>query len=148
MWGSTWACTRARTALKNLVTPPLVEGNILSIEPGHYEAGKFGIRIENLALVTRDERFSTSERTWYRFQAVTLCPIDRRLIDTRLMTQDQVVYLNDYHRRVYRELSPHLDRAHRVWLKTGDPEAVGEFGRTDASPVLRRGAVETTRRVP
>ena len=103
--------------LKNLVTPPLVEGNLLSIEPGHYEAGKFGIRIENLALVTRDETFSTPERTWYRFRAVTLCPIDRRLIDTSLMTRDQVAYLNDYHRRVYRELSPHLDRAHRTWLK-------------------------------
>ncbi|MFH2052453.1 MAG: aminopeptidase P family protein [bacterium] len=104
-------------SLKNIVTPPLVEGNLLSIEPGHYEAGRFGIRIENLAFVTRNEKLSKGGRTWFGFHAVTLCPIDRRLIDRKLMTRDQIDYLNAYHKRVYRELAPRLDRAHKDWLR-------------------------------
>ena len=104
-------------SLKNLVTPPFVEGNLMSIEPGHYEAGKFGIRIENLAFVMVDEKLSKAGRTWYRFHAVTLCPIDLSLVDRKLMTADQVKYLNDYHKRVYAELAPRLDSEHKAWLK-------------------------------
>ncbi len=104
-------------SLKNIVTPPLVEGNLMSIEPGHYEKGRFGIRIENLAFVTRNEKLSRGGRTWYGFHAVTLCPIDRRLIDRKLMTRDQIDYLNAYHKRVYKELAPRLDKAHRDWLR-------------------------------
>ncbi len=103
-------------SLKNIVTPPLVEGNILSIEPGHYEAGKFGIRIENLAFVVKHEKLSHT-RTWCTFHAVTLCPIDRKLIDKKLMSKDQLDWLNAYHARVYRELAPRLDKAHKAWLK-------------------------------
>lgn len=104
-------------SLKNIVTPPLVEGNILSIEPGHYEAGKFGIRIENLAFVVKDEKHSTAGKTWYTFWPVTLCPIDTRLVDKSIMTPEQVKWLNDYHKRVYKELAPRLDKAHKKWLK-------------------------------
>ncbi len=103
-------------SLKNIPTPPFVEGNLMSIEPGYYEDGRFGIRIENLAFVTVDEKLSKA-RVWYRFHPVTLCPIDRKLIDKKLMTADQVAWLNVYHRRVYRELGPSLTRAERVWLK-------------------------------
>ena len=104
-------------SLKNLVSPPFVEGNIMSIEPGHYEAGKFGIRIENLAFVVRDTRHSTADRIWYTFDPVTLCPINTDLVDKSLMSREQVSWLNDYHKRVYRELAPRLDRVHRTWLK-------------------------------
>ena len=104
-------------SLKNIVTPPFVEGNLMSIEPGHYEAGKFGIRIENLAFVVKDERFSTPRKTWYRFQPVTLCPINTQLVDRKLLSAEQVAWLNAYHKRVREELSPALDRAHQVWLK-------------------------------
>jgi len=103
-------------SLKNIPTPPFVEGNLMSIEPGYYEDGRFGIRIENLAFVTVDEKLSKA-RTWYRFHPVTLCPIDRKLTDKKLMTADQVAWLNAYHKRVYRELGPSLTRAERVWLK-------------------------------
>ena len=104
-------------SLKNIVTPPLVEGNLLSIEPGHYEAGKFGIRIENLAFVVRDEKLSRKGGTWYRFADVALCPIDRKLIDKKLMAREQIDYLNTYHKKVYSRLARHLDRDHKVWLK-------------------------------
>ncbi len=103
-------------SLKNIMAPPFVEGNLMSIEPGHYENGRFGIRIENLAFVVKNEKLSKGDRTWYNFHAVTLCPIDRRLIDKKLLSRAQRDYLNDYHRRVYRELAPLLDREHKLWL--------------------------------
>jgi len=104
-------------SLKNIVTPPLVAGNLMSIEPGHYEAGRFGIRLENLAVVVKDERLSRHGRIWLRFDTVTMCPIDTRPVAKELMNADQVAWLNAYHVRVRRELSPHLDAAHRRWLK-------------------------------
>ena len=105
-------------SLKNIATPPLVEGNLLSIEPGHYEAGGFGIRIENLAFVARDKKRSTKEKTWFTFDTVTLCPIDTRLVDKKLMEPDQVAWLNAYHKTVYDKLADKLDPSHRKWLKT------------------------------
>jgi Xaa-Pro aminopeptidase len=104
-------------SLKNIPTPPFVEGNLMSIEPGYYEDGRFGIRIENLAFVTKDEKLSTAARTWYRFHPVTLCPIDRKLIDKSLMTRDHVAWLDAYHKRVYRELAPSLGREEKAWLR-------------------------------
>lgn len=95
----------------------LREGQFLSIEPGHYEAGQFGIRIENLAFIERDEKLSKSNQDWFRWDVVTLCPIDTSLIEFPLLTRDEVRWLNDYHKRVFKELSPHLDRAHKSWLK-------------------------------
>ncbi len=103
-------------SLKNLVSPPFVEGNLMSIEPGHYENGRFGIRIENLAFVQKNEKLSKSGKTWYSFHSVTLCPIERRLINKKLMTKDQIEWLNAYHKRVYRELARGLDRDHKEWL--------------------------------
>jgi Xaa-Pro aminopeptidase len=104
-------------SLKDLDTPPVREGNLFSIEPGCYEDGKFGIRCENLAFVVRDEKLSTAERTWLRFATVTLCPFDTSLVLPGMMSPDQIRWLNGYHRRVYQELGPHLDREHRAWLR-------------------------------
>ncbi len=102
---------------KDLKNVPLRPGQLLSIEPGYYRTGQFGIRIENLAFVARDEKLSGSEGDWYAWDVVTLCPIDRRLIERRLLAPRERAWLNAYHRRVRRELSPHLDRQHRIWLR-------------------------------
>ena len=96
---------------------PLEPGFFISIEPGHYEAGRFGIRVENLAFVRRDEKLSTPAEEWLSWDTVTLCPIDLSMIDTTLMRKDEVEWLNAYHKRVYREVGPLLDTAHRAWLK-------------------------------
>jgi Xaa-Pro aminopeptidase len=92
-------------------------GNVLSNEPGYYEPGAFGIRIENLVLVVEDEKLSRNGDVWHRFENLTLCPIDTRLIDERMLSEEQRSYLNRYHARVRRELSPLLDTAHRKWLR-------------------------------
>ncbi|MFH1264018.1 MAG: aminopeptidase P family protein [Pseudomonadota bacterium] len=96
---------------------PLEEGNILSNEPGYYETGKFGIRTENLVLVVKDPSFSTKETTWHRFETLTLCPIDTKLLDRRLLTSDEKAWLNAYHARVLKTLSPLLKGAERSWIK-------------------------------
>ncbi len=104
-------------SLKNIITPPFVEGNLMSIEPGHYEAGKFGIRIEHLAFVVKHEKFSKRGRTWYTFHPVTLCPIDRKLVSKKLLNKAQVEWLNTYHKRCFHELASSLDKEHREWLQ-------------------------------
>jgi Xaa-Pro aminopeptidase len=96
---------------------PLKPGNLLSIEPGYYRAGAFGIRIENLAFVAEGESIDGGDVPWYRWLVVTLCPIDRRLIEKRMLTPEQRDWLDGYHVRVYKTLAPHLDAAHRAWLR-------------------------------
>ncbi len=103
-------------SLKDVPTVPLEPGMILSIEPGHYEAGKFGIRTENLALVVTDEKLGRDEQPWCRFRTLTLCPIDLKLVNRKLLTPAERAWLNAYHQRVYKELSKQLDTEHKNWL--------------------------------
>lgn len=95
----------------------LEPGNVMSNEPGYYENGSHGIRIENLVLVQPDEKFSTPAAPWLRFETLTLCPIDTALVNVKLLGEAHRTWLNDYHRRVVKELSPLLDKAHVKWLK-------------------------------
>jgi Xaa-Pro aminopeptidase len=95
---------------------PLEVGNVQSNEPGFYEPGKFGIRIENLIEVVRDEAVSKTGSEFHSFETLTLCPIERRLIIRDMMTDGEIKWLNRYHARVRRELSPLLDNTQRRWL--------------------------------
>ncbi|MEM7406822.1 MAG: aminopeptidase P family protein [Pseudomonadota bacterium] len=96
---------------------PLEIGNVQSNEPGYYAPGEYGIRIENLIEVVRDDGVSNAAGETFRFDILTLCPIDTRLIDMRLVTTDEADWLNAYHRRVRTTLSPMLAAAERRWLK-------------------------------
>lgn len=91
--------------------PPLEAGMIVSDEPGYYAAGQFGIRHESLLLVQ-----SAGER-FLRFEVLTLAPFDRDALDVTLLHDDERKWLNDYHRRVYDTLSPHLSAEEASWLK-------------------------------
>ncbi len=102
--------------LSRLGTTPLEPGMILSNEPGYYKAGAYGIRIENLVLVRADERRAGEERDMLRFEVLTLAPIDSRLVAPELLTDDERAWLDDYHERVRRELSPLLSSAESEWL--------------------------------
>ncbi|MDX2257870.1 MAG: aminopeptidase P family protein [Hyphomicrobiaceae bacterium] len=94
----------------------LEPGMILSNEPGYYREGGFGIRIENLVLVRPFEVPAGGERAMASLETLTLAPIDRRLIDTSLLSAEERVWLDRYHARVAETLSPHLDTATRRWL--------------------------------
>ena len=94
---------------------PLVAGMIISNEPGYYEAGGFGVRIENLIAV-EPRAIAGAEREMLGFETLTLAPIDIRLIDPKLMDSDEIKWLDAYHARVRRVLSPLVDPATRRWL--------------------------------
>ena len=96
---------------------PLEPGMILSNEPGFYKLDHYGIRIENLLLVREAEAVDGGERPMHFFETLTLCPIDRRLIEPRLLTKDELAWLDAYHARVLKEVGAHLDGAELDWLK-------------------------------
>lgn len=95
----------------------LEPGMILSVEPGFYKEGEYGIRLENLVLIVRDLVRSREAQPFYTFDTLTLCPIDLRLLDKTLLTRDEVNWLNAYHQRVRKELAPLLAREVSAWLK-------------------------------
>lgn len=94
----------------------LEEGNVQSNEPGFYADGEWGIRIENLILVVSDEARSRNGTEFLGFETLTLAPIDTRLVEVKLLTDDERRWLNAYHRRVKKTLSPHLDASTRRYL--------------------------------
>ncbi|HVH76506.1 MAG TPA: aminopeptidase P family protein [Stellaceae bacterium] len=93
---------------------PLLPGMIVSDEPGYYKAGAYGIRIENLVLVT--PQAGAGEREMLGFETLTLVPIDRRLVDPGLLDEGERAWLDAYHARVRTELAPLLDAETRAWL--------------------------------
>ncbi len=101
--------------ISKLGSAPLEPGMILSDEPGYYWAGHWGIRIENLVVV--QPRFiKGAEREMYGFETLTLAPIDLSLIEPNLLDAEEIEWLNSYHTRVRRTLSPLLESDVRRWL--------------------------------
>jgi Xaa-Pro aminopeptidase len=96
-------------------TTALVPGMILSNEPGYYASGAFGIRIENLVVVEL-QTIAGAEREMLGFETLTLAPIDLRLIERKLMDADEIKWLDSYHARVRKVLSPLVDPSTRRWL--------------------------------
>ena len=94
----------------------LEPGMIVSNEPGYYETDAFGIRIENLVAVCPAEVGPPGGKAFYRFETITLAPIDLNLIDGRLLSRSEVEWLNQYHARVRETLSPLVDAETRAWL--------------------------------
>ncbi|KAL2868218.1 exocyst subunit SEC8 [Aspergillus lucknowensis] len=81
---------------------PLAPGNVISDEPGFYEDGKFGIRIENVIMVREVETtHKFGERPWLGFEHVTLCPIGLKLIEPSLLSDSEIKWVNDYHAEVW-----------------------------------------------
>ena len=93
----------------------LKPGMVITIEPGFYLEGKYGIRIENMAVVA--EAGNTDYGPFLKFKTLTLCPIDTAPLMKSLLTPDECTWLNAYHKYVWSRLSPHLDRQARAWLK-------------------------------
>jgi Xaa-Pro aminopeptidase len=95
---------------------PLREGMFLSNEPGYYKAQEFGIRIENLVLVTK-QLISGAEQQMLGFETLTFAPIERTLILPSLLTQQELAWLNSYHAEVLRILGPQLSGDELEWLE-------------------------------
>lgn len=93
----------------------LEEGMIVSDEPGFYKEGKFGIRHENLLLCKKETKNKYGQ--FMVFDVLTMVPFDSDGIDLSLMNEDEVDYLNNYHKKVYENISPYLNEEEKKWLK-------------------------------
>jgi Xaa-Pro aminopeptidase len=95
----------------------LEPGMIISNEPGYYKEGAYGIRIENLVLVTEPEMVAGGDREVMGFETLTLAPIDRRLVLAELLSPAELAWLNAYHARVRDIIGPELGPLDRAWLE-------------------------------
>lgn len=93
----------------------LLPGMVLSNEPGYYQPGGYGIRIENLVIVHEDARPGDLE-PMLAFETITLAPIDKRLIEPALMTASEIAWLDAYHLRVREALCAQLSGDAHDWL--------------------------------
>ncbi|MFB6320618.1 aminopeptidase P family protein [Saccharicrinis sp. FJH54] len=93
----------------------LEPGMVLTIEPGLYREGKWGLRVENMVYIT--EKMSTEFGSFLEFTTLTLFPIDLRMINMNLLDLKEIEWVNNYHKTVYNALSSHLEPDELTWLK-------------------------------
>ena len=93
----------------------LQEGMITTNEPGIYLENKYGIRIENELLCIPKGKSEFGE--FLGFETITYAPLDLEVIDTKLLTYEERVWIDSYHKKVYDTLSPYLSETERFWLK-------------------------------
>ncbi len=99
-------------------TQPLEPGMIVSNEPGYYKTGAYGIRIENLQVVTPAADIEGGERPMLGFETLTLAPIARELIVKKLLSKEELAWVDAYHARVWAEIGPQLDGEAKTWLES------------------------------
>lgn len=93
----------------------LEEGMVMTDEPGIYEDGQFGIRIENEFIVQKGTKNKYGQFMY--LETITFAPIDLDGIDPEEMSRDEREWLNNYHKDVYEKIGPHLTEEEREWLK-------------------------------
>ena len=99
---------------------PLSVGNVISNEPGYYEDGNFGIRIENIIMVKeKPTRFKYGDKPYLGFEHVTMVPMCRKLVDVGLLTDTERQYLDAYHREVLDKTQGYFDKDEKTrdWLE-------------------------------
>ncbi|MDO4560712.1 MAG: aminopeptidase P family N-terminal domain-containing protein [bacterium] len=97
------------------MTTPLDTGMLFSNEPGVYKKDRFGVRLENNIMV-REDRVNEFGR-FLRFETLTYCPFELGAIVKEMLSIEELEWLNQYHKKTYELLSPHLTGAEREWLK-------------------------------
>lgn len=115
--GSYLSVHEGPAAIAKLGTEPLRRGMILSNEPGYYRAGAYGIRIENLVLVSEAAPVAGAEKPLNAFETLTLAPLDRRLVVSEMLSAEELAWLNTYHGQVRDALTPLVDTPVRGWLE-------------------------------
>lgn len=95
---------------------PLRAGMFLSNEPGYYKTGEYGIRVENLVLVVPIE-IEGAEKKMLGFETLTFAPLDRRLIETGMLSPAERQWVDDYHRQVLAVVGPQLEGEDKAWLE-------------------------------
>lgn len=101
---------------KELNPVELEAGMVMSNEPGYYLEGKYGIRHENLILI---KTWKTTEwNTFYEFETLTLCPFFKSIIVKDMLSQEEIDWINNYHRMVSEKLGPHLNGEVKTWFES------------------------------
>jgi len=95
----------------------LQPGMIVSNEPGYYKTGAFGIRLENLVVVIREEMSQDSKRSFLAFDTLTVVPFDRKSIVGSILTKLERDWIDTYHAHVWQCLEAQVDTETRTWLK-------------------------------
>jgi Xaa-Pro aminopeptidase len=98
-------------------TQPLEPGMIVSNEPGYYKTGAYGIRVENLQVVTPAAEIEGGERPMLGFETLTMAPIARDLIVKALLSKEDIVWLNAYHAKVWDKVGPLIEGDAKAWLE-------------------------------
>ena len=98
-------------SITKINTVKLEKGMIVSNEPGYYKKGHYGIRIENLLYIKKINNK-------LHFENLTLAPIDKDLINFKLLNNKEKKYFNEYHMKVYMTLNPYLNKTEKTWLKS------------------------------
>ena len=98
-------------------TEKLLAGMIVSNEPGYYREGAYGIRIENLILVTPAEPIPGGDIAMHGFETLTLAPFDTQAGRTDLLTREELIWLDTYNARVLAEIGPMVDGETLKWLE-------------------------------
>ena len=106
---------RYKIVPERLDSYPFHEGMLVSDEPGMYIEGSHGVRTENLLLCERD--YENEFGTFLKFRIVTMAPIDTEALDLSVMTENDVRLLNEYHEKVYENISPYLEGEEKLWLR-------------------------------
>jgi Xaa-Pro aminopeptidase len=101
---------------KRQINVALKPGMIVSNEPGYYKVGAYGIRIENLIVVTEPKDVG-GDRKMMEFETLTFAPIDLNLVEPGLLTAAERKWLNDYHAEVRRKHTGKLDTETQAWLE-------------------------------
>ncbi len=99
----------------NINPTPLQPGMITSNEPGLYLEGRYGIRLENLIVTV--PAMETEFGRFYKFDTMTLFPFDTALMQTEMMTDAEIEWVNAYHAEVRRRLTPLLSAEEAAWIE-------------------------------
>ena len=102
-------------------TTPLLPKMVCSNEPGYYEDGEFGVRIENLFVIVPAATKNKFAGEYYTCSRVTMCPMQKKMMDTSMMTSEEISWVDEYHKEVYGVLAPRLEAEGATfeleWLK-------------------------------
>ncbi|PIN08888.1 Xaa-Pro aminopeptidase [Handroanthus impetiginosus] len=112
-----------RPAARNV---PLQPTMTVTDEPGYYEDGNFGIRLENVLIIKEaDTKFNFGDKGYLAFEHITWAPYQRKLMDLSLLVPEEIQWLNNYHSRCREILAPYLNASELEWLKKATEPIVG-----------------------
>ncbi|KAI7738673.1 hypothetical protein M8C21_000323 [Ambrosia artemisiifolia] len=96
---------------------PLQASMTVTDEPGYYEDGKFGIRLENVLIIKEAAtQFNFANKGYLEFEHITWAPYQTKLIDASLLLPEEINWVNSYHMKCRDILAPYLNESEKAWL--------------------------------